>query len=90
MHKDSILIVREHANEFKNPVNHALMHIEHLIHSVVLDGQSLEDFSKEYYGNYKSKESWLKLFYENGLATIYCDEKPQGPTHYFYFILKLL
>jgi 2-polyprenyl-3-methyl-5-hydroxy-6-metoxy-1,4-benzoquinol methylase len=84
--KTSILVVREH--DATDPDIKDMCHVEHAIHSVVMEGQTLEEFRKEYRGLYRSKLEWQELFQANGFTCTFADV-PSGPTRYFYMTFQV-
>lgn len=92
--KGGCLIIREH--DCRSDKIKMLIDIEHCIFELVLSKQYNQRFIDTYYGNYKSKEEWNRLFefmgfkYINSSSTIIYPKKYEryNPTLFFYALYK--
>lgn len=80
------VIIREHNADTK--YIKALTDLEHLLYSILHDGLTIEDFSRNYYGVYRSSVEWDNLFIQQGFQPVYKIGK-NNPTKYYYAVYNL-
>jgi len=78
---NGILILREHDYTNKK-VHRYLIDIEHMIWSIVMNGNSYDQYVAEYYGKYRSEEQWKQLFCKD--FDLISTTPPRGVTRSFY------
>lgn len=86
MHKNGLLILREHDTTSDDENN--LVHIEHALHSCVLGTNTFETFEQEYIGNYNTTLVWIKKFKSHGFRLI-ATTSPIDVNRYQYLIFKI-